>query len=131
MSERITYEPAEALAHQDDAGAVDEIVLYGAAVHLEMLGHNNAYLQVGTATRWVHAVIYIRPVSWRDRRARLRADRDRLVDHLWSLLPWSSTRWSIPVWRRPAEAAQAWWEARRYAAAVLVVRVDDDIEVAA
>lgn len=125
--DRVTYnKPDDWLGPEFALGAVDEIVLTSADLHLEMLDDATAYLSVRAPHWQVEGRVCARPTTRAERRQVLKHGDDRLRDHLWSLLPWSSTTWFVPVWRRPTSALRTWWAARTAARAVLDVRVEDD-----
>lgn len=114
---------------------VDEIVLSGATLHLEMSSHTTGWMSIWTGYRTDDGrdeehrfVLRADPVTRAVRRERLKDGQDRLVDHLGCLLPWRWhpkhprwVGWAIPVHRRPAAAVRDWWTARRYAGVALTV----------
>lgn len=113
--------------------AIDEIVLCDSTLHFEMLSNCFAYLHVVTPTGELQANLYARPTTRAERRDILRCHGDRLVDHLSMLNParWRFGHpryvgWAVPIHRRPAATVAGWWEARRYAGAVLAVVVSED-----
>ncbi len=86
VHDRVTYGDRDTA----DPDQIDELVLSGADVHLEMSGDASGYITVRNSERSVFLRLHAIPVGSRGRRDRMRRDRTRLVDHLAGLLPW---RW--------------------------------------
>jgi hypothetical protein len=127
--DRVTFnEPGDWSGPDYALGLVDEIVLSNAVVHFEMLDDGCAYMIVRNGEREVLARFVARRTTRRERWQILAHSQDRLRDHARSLLParWSRTWWSVPAWRRPAAVVREALVARRYAGAVLCVRVEED-----
>lgn len=126
VTDRITYDLD---ADGFETERIDEIVMSSATVHLEMLSHASAYMTVKSGNQDDLMIrLHANPATRADRNRILRANQDRLADHLTSLLPWRwnpkhprSCLWAIPVRKRPAAAVRDWWEARRHAGVELIV----------
>lgn len=127
--DRVTYDDRDTA----DPDQINELVLTGADVHLEMSSDASGYITVRNADRDVFLRLHAIPVGRRGRRDRMRRDRTRLVDHLAGLLPWRwrqghprAVLWSVPIPQRPRAAITDWWDDRRWAGVELLVLAEDD-----
>lgn len=102
---------------------VDEIVLYGATVHVEMLNDDAAYFHLRTDDGEVRGHLTAVLLSRRDRRQARRARRERLSDLIRDTLT-GRTRYLGPRWRIPATIWDTWRNETPRAA--LLITVEDD-----